>query len=389
MSKSRQSRRDILKAAVALPLVYATPLRAAPPPAEMVTPALIAAATKEGQLTWYTSADLQLAEKVGKTFEQKFPGIRARVERAGGERIFSRVAQEYASGLHVVDAVSTGDAAQFLAWKRQGLLAPYLPEDVAKHLPAEHRDPDGLYATVRSSLCVIAYNTELVKHEEAPKSFADLLNPKWKGKLVKAHPSYSGTIITSTYQMVRELGWPYLEKLAQQQVLQIQSATDTPKKIVLGERPVMADGNESECLVAQGGRDADRSSICGGGHALDRAAIGGVCGRATPERRTAIPELSVQRRGTRAVRQSGWFALAACAGERQVRSHTLVGDQGVEGRSRRGRGTRRGDQATLLADFSRVSVNCRNAFSTERIDRRAFSELLICHCLCRSSVCRP
>ena len=249
MSKSRQSRRDILKAAVALPLVYATPLCAAPPPAEMVTPALIAAATKEGQLTWYTSADLQLAEKVGKTFEQKFPGIRARVERAGGERIFSRVAQEYASGLHVVDAVSTGDAAQFLAWKRQGLLAPYLPEDVAKHLPAEHRDPDGLYATVRSSLCVIAYNTELVKHEEAPKSFADLLNPKWKGKLVKAHPSYSGTIITSTYQMVRELGWPYLEKLAQQQVLQIQSATDTPKKIVLGERPVMADGNESNVLL--------------------------------------------------------------------------------------------------------------------------------------------
>ncbi len=77
------SRRDLLKAAVALPMVYATPLRAAPPPAEVITPALVAAATKESQVTWYTSADLQLAEKVGKTFEQKFPGIRARVERAG------------------------------------------------------------------------------------------------------------------------------------------------------------------------------------------------------------------------------------------------------------------------------------------------------------------
>jgi len=243
------SRRHILKAAAALPLVYAAPLRAAPPPAGAVTPALIAAATKEGQLTWYTSADLQLAEKVGKAFEQKFPGIHARVERAGGERIFSRVAQENASGLHVADAVSTGDAAQFLAWKRQGMLAPYMPEDVAKYIPPEHRDPDGLYATVRSSLCVMAYNTEMVKRDEAPKSFADLLNAKWKGKIVKAHPSYSGTIMTSTYQMVRELGWSYLEKLAQQQVLQIQSATDTPKKIVLGERPVMADGNESNVLL--------------------------------------------------------------------------------------------------------------------------------------------
>jgi iron(III) transport system substrate-binding protein len=243
------SRRDILKSAATLPLVYAAPLRASPPPAGAVTPALVAAAIKEGQLTWYTSADLQLAEKVGKAFEQKFPGIRARVERAGGERIFSRVAQENASGLHVADAVSTGDAAQFLAWKRQGMLAPYVPEDVAKYIPPEHRDRDGLYATVRSSLCVMAYNTELVKRGEAPKSFADLLDPKWKGRIVKAHPSYSGTIMTSTYQMVRELGWPYLEKLAQQQVLQIQSATDTPKKIVLGERPVMADGNESNVLL--------------------------------------------------------------------------------------------------------------------------------------------
>lgn len=249
MSRVWLSRRSLLKSAAALPLVYAAPLRAAAPPAQTVTPALVAAATKEGQVTWYTSADLQLAEKVGKAFEQKFPGVRARVERAGGERIFSRVAQEYAAGLHVPDAVSTGDAAQFIAWKRSGLLAAYVPDDVAKHIPTEHRDRDGLYATVRASLCVMAYNTQLVSSGEAPKSFADLLDPKWKGKIVKAHPSYSGTIMTSTYQMVRELGWGYLEKLAQQQLLQIQSATDTPKKVVLGERPVMADGNESNVLL--------------------------------------------------------------------------------------------------------------------------------------------
>jgi len=159
----------------------------------------------------------------------------ARVERAGGERVFTRVAQEYAAGIHSVDAVSTGDAAQFLAWKRQGRLVPYLPEDVARHIPAEHRDTEGFYATVRSTLCVIAYNTTQVARADAPTSFADLLEPKWKGKIVKAHPSYSGTIMTSTYQMVRELGWPYLEKLSKQNVLQVQSATDTPKKVLLGD----------------------------------------------------------------------------------------------------------------------------------------------------------
>lgn len=242
------SRRDILKASAALPAyAFAAPARAAPP--ETITPALVKAAKKEGQVVWYTSADLRLAQLVGKAFEQKFPGVAVRVERAGGERIFTRVGQEYASGIHVVDAVSTGDAAQFLAWKRQSMLAPYVPEDVAKYIPPAHRDPDGFYATVRSSLCVIAYNTDLVKPDEAPKSFADLLDPKWKGKIVKAHPSYSGTVMTSTYQMVRELGWPYLEKLSKQNILQVQSATDTPNKIGLGECAVMADGNEYNVLL--------------------------------------------------------------------------------------------------------------------------------------------
>ena len=119
MNRRLLSRRKLLKAVAALPLAaYAAPLRAEPPPAQSITPALIAAATKEGQLTWYTSADLQLAEKVGKAFEQKFRGVSVRVERAGGERIFSRVAQEYASGLHVADAVSTGMRHSF--WRGSG-----------------------------------------------------------------------------------------------------------------------------------------------------------------------------------------------------------------------------------------------------------------------------
>jgi len=83
-----------------------------------------------------------------------------------------------------------------------------------------------------------------VKAEDAPKSFADLLDPKWKGKIVKAHPGYSGTIMTATYQMQRDLGWTFFEQLAKQNVMQVQSSADPPKKLDLGERAVMADGNE-------------------------------------------------------------------------------------------------------------------------------------------------
>jgi len=117
-------------------------------------------------------------------------------------------------------------------------------EDIAKYFPDQYRDPDGMSATSRIWLSSIAYNTNLVKPEDAPKSFADLLDPKWAGKMVKGHPAYSGTIMTATFQIVRELGWEYFEKLSKQRVMQVQSSTDPPKKLSLGERAVMADGNE-------------------------------------------------------------------------------------------------------------------------------------------------
>jgi iron(III) transport system substrate-binding protein len=217
---------------------------AAAPAAEPVTPALIDAAKKEGKVVWYTSIDLPLAEKIAKSFEAKYAGVAVRVERSGAERVFQRIGQEYASNVRAVDVANSSDAAHFIAWKRDGWLAPYVPEDVAGFYPAEHRDADGTFATFRITLSVIGYNGNLVKAEEAPKSFADLLDAKWKGKIVKSHPGYSGGAMTATYQTSRDLGWEYFEKLARQSVMQVQSMTDPPKKLALGERAVMADGAE-------------------------------------------------------------------------------------------------------------------------------------------------
>ena len=216
----------------------------AAPAAEKITPELIAAAKKEGKATWYTSVELGLGEKVAKAFEAKFPGISVKVERSGAERNFQRIGQEAASKIYNCDVVNSSDAAHLIIWKRQGVLAAYLPEDVAQHFPPEHKDPDGMFASWRVTVCPMGYNTKLVKAEDAPKSYADLLDPKWKGKIVKAHPGYSGTIMTATQQLSRELGWPWFEKLAQQKILQVQSAVDPPKKIAAGEREVMADGTE-------------------------------------------------------------------------------------------------------------------------------------------------
>jgi iron(III) transport system substrate-binding protein len=245
MKYRKFSRRDVLKGAGVLVAgsALSTRVMAAAPPPEAVTPALIDAAKKEGQVIYYTSTDLPVAEKVAKAFEAKYPGIAVRVERTGAERVFQRIGQEYSSNIHAVDVVNSSDAAHFIVWKRDGILAPYVPEDVAR-FPAEHRDVDGQFASFRVWLSIIAYNTNLVKAEDAPKSFADLLDPKWKGKIVKAHPGYSGTIMTATYQMQRDLGWSFFEQLAKQNIMQVQSSADPPKKLDLGERAVMADGNE-------------------------------------------------------------------------------------------------------------------------------------------------
>ena len=246
MRKPGLSRRDVLKGSTALTIgtMFAAPARAEAPAATAITPQLVDAAKKEGKIVWYTSLDLPVSEKVARAFEAKYPGISVGVERTGAERVFQRVGQEYASRVYAADVVQSSDVSHFIVWKRDGILAPYVPEDVAKFYPAEHKDPDGMYASFRVWLCVIGYNTDQVKAADAPKSFADLLDPKWKNKMVKAHPGYSGTILTATFQMARDIGWDYFEKLAKQNIMQVQSSSDPPKKLALGERAVMADGNE-------------------------------------------------------------------------------------------------------------------------------------------------
>src|SRR6187551_4110014 len=138
------SRRSLLKGtgAALAGAAFSTRVMASAPPPEPVTPALIEAAKKEGQVIYYTSTDLPVAEKLAKAFEAKYSGIAVRVERTGAERVFQRIGQEYSSNIRAVDVVNSSDAAHFIVWKRDGILAPYVPEDVATY-PAEHRDIDG------------------------------------------------------------------------------------------------------------------------------------------------------------------------------------------------------------------------------------------------------
>jgi iron(III) transport system substrate-binding protein len=229
--------------------VFAEPLAATAPEPTPLSPALIQAALKEGTLAFYTGMEIPVAEGLSKAFEAKYPGIKVRVRRSGAERVFQRIGKEEEIRIHEVDVVCSTDAGHFVRWRREDLLAPFLPEDAARHLPAEQIGADGMYATAFASLSPIGYNTNLVKPEDAPTTFADLLDPKWQGKIVKGNPDYSGTIFTATFALVRDLGWSYFERLAQQKVVQVQSSRDPPNRLARGESAVQADGARSELLL--------------------------------------------------------------------------------------------------------------------------------------------
>jgi iron(III) transport system substrate-binding protein len=113
MRKQPWSRRDLLRASTAFAAgaVFAEPVRAATPPPISVTPELVEAARKEGKISYYSALELSTAERLGKAFEAKSPGISVNVERSGAERIYQRIAQEQSSGINAVDVANSTDPA--------------------------------------------------------------------------------------------------------------------------------------------------------------------------------------------------------------------------------------------------------------------------------------
>jgi iron(III) transport system substrate-binding protein len=203
----------------------------------------VEAARKEGKVVWYTSLVLPSAERVAKLFEAAYPGIKVEVHRTGSERILARVMQELKANIKNVDVVHTSDAGHFVFFKEQKLLTRYTPAGV-DGFPAGFKDKDGYFYGLRATVNVIAYNTKTVTAAEAPKTWKDLLDPKWKGKMVTAHPGYSGVIATHVLALVNQYGWDYFKQLAQNKLMLVQSAVDPSGVVASGERVVAVDGGE-------------------------------------------------------------------------------------------------------------------------------------------------
>src|SRR5690349_24885339 len=141
------------------------------------------AARKEGKVVWYTSLALTSSEKVAKLFETAYPGVKVEVHRTGSQRILQRMMQELQANIKNVDVVHTSDAGHYVFLKEKKLLAKYTPAGV-DGFPDGFKDKDGYYYGLRATVNAITYNTKAVSASEAPKNWKDLLDPRWKGKMV-------------------------------------------------------------------------------------------------------------------------------------------------------------------------------------------------------------
>ncbi|MEO6032080.1 MAG: extracellular solute-binding protein, partial [Burkholderiaceae bacterium] len=195
------------------------------------------AARKEGELTWYVaSIDSRNEETAGKIFTAKY-GIKVNVVRAASQIMFQRLSQDLAQGAANADVFSSVDIANFVDLKQKNALALYHPENAARVYPVfQNLDPEGYFHATVASVIALAYNTQKVKAADAPKSWTDLLDPKWADKIALGHPAYSGFAGTWAAQMNKLYGKTYFERLSKLKPQISRSLLDATTLLASGER---------------------------------------------------------------------------------------------------------------------------------------------------------
>ncbi|MGH7775290.1 MAG: ABC transporter substrate-binding protein [Candidatus Binatia bacterium] len=207
-------------------------------------------AKKEGKVVWYSSLSLRVAQNICNLFNAKKLGVECVLHRDGSDKLFARWRQEAKAGLHIADIVHTSEIGHFVSLQKEEALLKYRPKE-GDRIDPNFMDKEGFWAVVRASVYVPIYNTIRVKENEAPQSWVDFLDPKWKdGKLVHAHPAYSGFVSIGLAAMVKQFGWEFFDKLAAQKPRIVQSAVDATNFVVRGEALMSVGGTGYESFGA-------------------------------------------------------------------------------------------------------------------------------------------
>ncbi len=221
----------------ALVVLYVTAAVVFASPAGFAQADLVAAAKREGRLVLYGS--LTTLDVVNKIFESRY-GIPVEYWRAASTRVLDRVLNEVRVGRPQFDVVQT-NSSPMMVLREAGAFARY-PSPSYDMFGRATRDPQALVSPQFLVIPVgIVYNTRLVRAEEAPRSLTDLLDPKWKGKVVMADPTLHTTTAQWLMELRRVLGgqWrPFLEQLAGQVGAYVESFIPVADRLVRGEFPV-------------------------------------------------------------------------------------------------------------------------------------------------------
>ena len=162
----------------------------------------------------YSSMQEDQLNAVKKAFEKKYPNIKMDYYFAGTGKVITKIATEAKSGQVAADVIWVGDPADYIGFKKLGILQKYESPE-AKNIDKAFIDPEGYYTGARMMNMGIAYNTTKVKKEEAPKTWNDLLDPKWKGQIVMTDPGTAGTTKYAVGALMasKDYGPAFFEKL--------------------------------------------------------------------------------------------------------------------------------------------------------------------------------
>ena len=170
--------------------------------------------TYSGKVMLYSSMQEDQLMAIKEGFEKKYPGVTMEYYFAGTSKVVTKISTEAQAGHVDADVIWVGDAADYVSFKEEGILQQYSSPEAAG-LDPNYIDAEGYYTAARLVGVGIAYNTVTVKPEDAPKTWNDLLDPKWKDQIVMSDPGTAGTTKYWMNAMMcsDKYGTDYMQKL--------------------------------------------------------------------------------------------------------------------------------------------------------------------------------
>lgn len=205
----------------------------------------------EIEVVYYTMARTEEAEALSELWGANFPNIKLKIVPKKAPELVALVQAEAAAGRIMGDVITNTQPYIAKLWKREGRFENY--KTTSFHQLGTYADPDGAFYATGLYLLSPAFNTKQIASEtELPRSLAELLDPKWKGRLVIADPATAGNSRTFFLGMFKlgKIDWPYLEVLAKQNVLFVRTNPESVRMVASGERTVTPAVSSHNVLTA-------------------------------------------------------------------------------------------------------------------------------------------